>query len=338
LEVVILSGTLNAINLMFGSLAGSAGFIIVYYVLFILAQIFSTAMQVDAWVSKNTMQVVAVALFNIFTCVYSVVQVLHLQRVKNCGMEYIDSSGRYREYSDPSVRYRALQMAYRLTELSSSGDCPKTDAFIADGPGGIFHHNGQDILVQNSVSNMAEGSRRIQQGIDIISGLIPIAAVISGLCILYSIVGIFTSIKVYQEYGWRLFQKNGASLLKRKLLKRYHLFILFLKLDVFFACGIITQMIGALYYYNKQSGLDKDPKTAVSKGFVISACAIMCIVAIFYYTVGWFAVKRSNYYLMSGFLILMIVQAIALCFAIVIASSEPAFRLTLIWLTSFGNI
>jgi hypothetical protein len=111
-----------------------------------------------------------------------------------------------------------------------------------------------------------------------------------------------------------------------------------LKLDVFFACGIITQMVGAAYYYNKQSGLDMDPKTAISKGFLISACAIMCTVASVYYTIGWFAVKRSNYYLMSAFLILMIVESIALSYAIYIASTEAAFRITLIWLTSFGNI
>lgn len=324
LEVVILNGTVNGINLMFGSMAGSAGFIIVYFVLFILAQIFSTVMAADAWVSKNTMQVVAIALFNVFTCVYSVIQIFHLKNVYNCGVEYITTN----------TVENSLRLAYKLSRQSP--ECPKTDAFLMNGPPGTIIIDGKTVQVANSISNLEEGSDRIQLGLEIIERLIPIAAVISSLCILYSIIGFFTSFKVYQEYGWRLLQKNGASLHKRNLLKRYHLFILLMKLNVFFSCGIIIQMIGAVYYYQKQAVIDMESTKSLSKYAVVTACAIMALVAVFYYAVGWFAVKRSSYVLMTGFLILMIGDAIGLVYAIVIASTEPAFRITIKWLTSFG--
>jgi hypothetical protein len=324
--VVILSGTLDAINLMFGSMAGSAGFIIVYFLLFILAQLFSTAMVTDAWVSKNTMQVVAIALFNIFTCVYSVVQVLHLRRVYNCGMEYITTN---------TVENSVL-LAYKLSQPSLL--CPKTDAYIMDGPPGtIIFVDGKSLAIEHSVSNIEAGSMRIQQGIDKINALIPVAAVIAGLCILYSIIGIFTCFKVYQEYGWRLIHQNGASLHKMKLLKRFHLFILLMKLNVFFSCGIIIQMVGAVFYYYKQALVDLNTAPP-SRSFVISTCAIMTVVAIFYYAVGWFAVKRSSYVLMTGFFLLMIGESIGLVYAIIIASTELAFRITIIWLTGFAVV
>ena len=320
MEFVILRETLNAINLMFAEKAGSAGFIIVYFVLFIIAQIFSTAMAADAWVAKNTMQVVAVALFNIFTCIYSVVQIFQLQKLKDYGSEYIF----------PNSGESSLILAHKLEQSES----PQPGVFKLDGPPGNFLQNGQSYSVKNSVSNLEQGTQILQSGADAINSLLAIAVVIAGLSILYGIIGIFTSFKVYQEYGWSLLQKNGASLHKKKLLKRYHLFILFLKLNIFFFCGIIIQMIGAVYYYGKQA---ESNDLISAKRYVASACALMCLVAVIYYTVGWFAVKRTSYALMILFLVLMLGNAVGLVYAIVVAFVEPAFKLTLIWLTSFGT-
>ena len=189
--------------------------------------------------------------------------------------------------------------------------------------------------MDNSVSNLDQGLARIQSGVDIINGLIPLAGVIAALTLVYSLIGVMTSFKVYQEYGLSLIQKNGASLHKKNMLQRYHAYILLLKLNIFFSCGIIIQMVGALYYYNKQANIDMEISKNVSKYFVAGACSIMCLVAIIFYAVGYYGVKKASYSLMGVFLLLMVGNGIALIYAIVIASTEPAYKLTIIWLTSF---
>jgi hypothetical protein len=65
------------------------------------------------------------------------------------------------------------------------------------------------------ITNLDEGLDRIQFGMSIMDRLIPIAIAIAALMIVYNLVGVFTTYKVRQAYGWSIFTTQGASIPKR---------------------------------------------------------------------------------------------------------------------------
>ena len=127
------------------------------------------------------------------------------------------------------------------------------------------------------------------------------------------------------------------------MLRRYHLFILLMKLNVFFCCGIILQMLGVIYYTRKYD-VSKlhEPETLVQSSqettqkVIIPSCIIMAIVACGFYALGYFGVRRSSFTLMSMFLLFMVGNAAAISYALYIVFMDPAYKVTIIWLTTFG--
>ena len=131
------------------------------------------------------------------------------------------------------------------------------------------------------------------------------------------------------------------------MLRRYHLFILFLKLNIFFCVGIVFQILGVIYYNQKYDKLvlsrivDLDSVTDVSQSttqlVIVPSCVIMAVAGIVFYAVGWFGVRRGNYWLMSLFLMLMVANAAAISYALYIVYMDPEYRVTIIFLTFFGT-
>ena len=66
--------------------AGSQPIVIVYMFLFLLAQLTQLVLVIDAAYSRNTMQVVATALFNFCSFCYSIFQTIQVNNVKSCGL------------------------------------------------------------------------------------------------------------------------------------------------------------------------------------------------------------------------------------------------------------
>jgi hypothetical protein len=77
LELGLLGATLNGLNQLFGSFSGTSGIILIYFVLFILAQWFQALLSLDAFLTKNTMEAVAVQVFNVCVTVYAIVRKPH---------------------------------------------------------------------------------------------------------------------------------------------------------------------------------------------------------------------------------------------------------------------
>ena len=75
-EIVVLSGTLSSLSSLFGIFSGTSAIVIVYFIIFILAQFFQALLALDAWWFQNTMQAVAIAVFNACTTVYAIVRKL----------------------------------------------------------------------------------------------------------------------------------------------------------------------------------------------------------------------------------------------------------------------
>lgn len=56
----------------------------------------------------------------------------------------------------------------------------------------------------------------------------------------------------FTSKGISLVIYSSASIKKRDILRRYHLHILFQKLNIFFSLGVILQIVGIIYYGHKQ--------------------------------------------------------------------------------------
>ena len=67
----------------------------------------------------------------------------------------------------------------------------------------------------SSDANYFEISSRMSQHLPIFDSIIPIAFCIVVLMILFNLINFFLSYKVYGEYGWLIYQTQGASIQKR---------------------------------------------------------------------------------------------------------------------------
>lgn len=149
----------------------------VYHALFIAAQFFQQVLVFNALYAQNTIQIMAVAAFNLLILAYSVVQ--HHQ--------------------------------------------------TADLYGDIAAHLGRrDDTSRFSVNKDTTTNTQL---------------VVIGLSGVFTLTSILLSFKLYKEFGWSIYKKIGADLRMRDIYKNYQIFVLLLKLDVFFFAGFSVQFL-----------------------------------------------------------------------------------------------
>lgn len=73
-----------------------------------------------------------------------------------------------------------------------------------------------------------------QEAFDILDSTISIRASTIALMIVFNILGSFVAYKLFAELGWSIYKEQGADIKRRTILQRYHIFILLLKLNVYF--------------------------------------------------------------------------------------------------------
>ncbi|KAI8827545.1 hypothetical protein BJ741DRAFT_629603 [Chytriomyces cf. hyalinus JEL632] len=322
LECYIFWAVWKFLYVSWGRTSGSAEFILAYFGLFILAEIFMTLGLIDAAWNKNTMQVVACMLFNIGILSYSFIQMNHINdRIKLCSTTFLDV------YSDGGYPY----IASNSTLIQQSGNakfnllgvCPwQLDAGITE---------------------------RLAQNIYLLDNSYVIEILIVGVSGLGNLFGLFLGFKTYQEYGWSLYQIQGASITRKWIITRYHLFILLLKANIFFTLGFATQMIAAFYYSDKgvsdrkrmlstpwtlgatnQTVVIADYSGQISgpKNFLLPSAIAGAIVATCSYILGWSAIRRCSKNLMYAFLAIMFLDFIAAFYGLVAVHSDPKYEIT----------
>jgi hypothetical protein len=74
--------------------SGASPIINVYYGLFIFALLFQFVGAIDASVQRNTIQVIAVAGFNVFTFCYSIIQIFQTNSLRACVSEFSNIVGK----------------------------------------------------------------------------------------------------------------------------------------------------------------------------------------------------------------------------------------------------
>ncbi|KAJ3211385.1 hypothetical protein HDU67_004569 [Dinochytrium kinnereticum] len=132
------------------------------------------------------------------------------------------------------------------------------------------------------------------------------------------------------------------------MLERYHVFILMLKLNIYFTLGIVAMIVSANYYIQKADydqhdqlntllsavGAPEDrfyrieaPK-AFATSFILPSAIIAIVVAGIYYTLGWFGIRRGNYPLMWIFFVFMMVDMGAVVAALARVVPDGKYQLT----------
>lgn len=144
------------------------------------------------------MQSTATAVFNASIFIYSCVQIKQLYSLRNCGLNFVNAVN----FSDP------LSTSYFIAIHQNSSECPSTDAFktIKSTQTAIINNRTQIIPL---FTNIREGYNQINAGLNTLDVCIGLAFTIMALMLIFTLIGVFTSFKVYQEYGWILFHEQG---------------------------------------------------------------------------------------------------------------------------------
>lgn len=140
---------------------------------------------------------------------------------------------------------------------------------------------------------------------------------------------LYISYQTYLELGWNLVREQGAEKCKRKMIQRYHMFILFLKLNSFFFLGLMAQYTISIYFASKTQENIKIVSWIVT--------SFICIMVIVYYIFGYLGAQRSSCKSMGIFIAIAACNFLGLVYILVEAHAiqSSKFRPTIIWLTSF---
>lgn len=212
--------------------------LVVYYILFILAEIFAVGLLWDAAIHKNSLQLVAFTIFE--WCM---------------------------------VSYSGLQIWQYDQLIKDTGIPPDLD--------------------------MGDSNTRIvlfsQLGVQVMGCL--------GITLL--------TWRLYSEFGWLVFQKLGADVSLRRMMKEYRMLFTLLKLDAFFFFGYALQ-IAVLTDDRWQKGL-------IEVAFAIPLSAVIILL-------GFCALRNENKVTMGGFIA---------CLALLIG--YMSYRLVALWQTLTGD-
>ncbi|CAG8619958.1 16808_t:CDS:2 [Dentiscutata erythropus] len=138
------------------------------------------------------------------------------------------------------------------------------------------------------------------------------------LVIFASIIA-FISFKLYQEFGWNIYKKIGADIQMQKIFKTMLIFVLLLKIDLFFVLLTGVEAIATLHY-------DKDPKKqdaslSLSKGLFYFHLVIT-IMILFLEVLAYSSLRREN---KPGMILYIVLSTVTIAdFCIILRSSLKA--------------
>ncbi|ORY46905.1 hypothetical protein BCR33DRAFT_848940 [Rhizoclosmatium globosum] len=336
-ELMLINGTIQAIvlgclesyvfwsvwkfiDLSWGATSGNAQFYLVYFGLFVLAEIFMALGLLDAAWNKNSMQVIACILFNFGILSYSFIQINHIRKIQICAESFIAvyAAGPYPFVFNQTQLYAQDQSTY----FNLMGTCPWT-------------------LDPNAAERLTESLKYLRDAA-------PVELVICGISGLGNLMGMFFGYKTYQEYGWSMYQVQGASIERKWIMTRYHLFILVLKFNIFFTLGFVSQMVAAFYYSqkgvtdqlqmfntpwilgptNETTVIMPNDYTKVPKNLLLPLSIVAIVAASLSYLFGWNAIRKCNKLLMLSFLGLLLADFAAVVYGLQAVFTDKKYEIT----------
>ncbi|KAI9207638.1 uncharacterized protein BJ171DRAFT_638422 [Polychytrium aggregatum] len=293
---------------------------IVYFGLFIFSQFFQFILVWDAARVKNTMQVIAGAVFNILTFAYSGIQIWQTYKLLGCSVSIIDG---FNNGNSRASYYAALALQSVTDQMCSVPANPPNSTSVS--------------IPFTTVPNL-------------IRPALPYEYAIFVIMFVFNAGGSFVAWKVYDVYGWVIYQVQGASTERRRIMRYYHSFILLLKVNIFFYVGIIIQYVTAYFFVTRHpivcpsywypicddlqlAGSIVSTSLSATK-FVIITGVVLCMAAILYYSFGYYGTRLGNRSLMLSFLVLITMTTGALIYPLYQAF-QTGFEMTRVWLTVF---
>ncbi|KAI8814650.1 hypothetical protein BJ742DRAFT_892625 [Cladochytrium replicatum] len=306
---------------------GALPFILVYMFLFLFYQIFHSVMIWEATNSKNPLQLITMSIFNLCALAYAGIQVYQVERVRTCGS--VVAKLENATFISTCPQFFVSDLSFNLT-LGETSLVVRRE--LIEGVSDVLQKQATTALHAFSPTHYY-----------IMGAIVVLMVFYNGSAGYATYRGQLTAWalleKLVRAFGWVLFYTQGANIARRDMMKRYHGFILLLKLNVYFYVSIITQFIVALYYQIKRSQVTNTTSNSSTPflDLTISGASVVTVVAITYYLLGYYGVHKGNKILMYIFLVLMFgsLVAVLFLFTLIFLPDYGYLRVTEIWLSTF---
>ncbi|KAG0230191.1 hypothetical protein BGW42_001110 [Actinomortierella wolfii] len=202
----------------------------VYLIVFVFANLFQLVLAWDAVRAQNTIELIAIVIFNLCCFAYSIFEI-------------------------PQSRSALLAVEFRA-----------------------------------STSIFFQPMQKAEDLAEVLKSLLIVVAVVFGVtqCIVT-----FLAYRLFQEFGWRIYKKIGADPKRKKMYRFYQIYLVLIKVDLFFFVGFSIQFI-----YLTLTRQADDPE------FVITILVLPLTLAILYMAI--YAVRHESHVWMSIFIISML--------------------------------
>ncbi|KAJ3237937.1 hypothetical protein HDU81_008689 [Chytriomyces hyalinus] len=326
-----------------GDHAGSFPFVQVHVALFIVAQFALAFGFMDAAVNKNSLQVFGFILFNTGIFAYAFVQRGRIVNLQTCGNSFLDVYAKdptptiYTDVRNHITPFQTTSSTITALFLSSRdgsvtfdlmGDCPWT-----------FNKGALEALRENNY---------------LVTDMDSLLNAIMAVCAIGVMASIILGSKALSEYKWKIFELQGASLRRRYMILRYHLFIVLLKMNLFLKLSIVTMMISASYYSSqaladKQRALSQKyyfyssrsqeyliPESLVPSvddvpplsTTLVPAAVITAFISSVFFALGWYGIRKTNLVAMTFFFLLIVGDIAADMYLVTLVQSSPLYSYT----------
>lgn len=167
------------------------------------------------------MQTVATAAFGIACFGYSIVQNRQLSPIRRCATKYIhwwDTTSFASSAEDATKNYYSdylwnLELICQ-TPWGGPSDGEGTDTTRA------WNSRTQDWETVKIARDIRLSVEHVRGALTHMDTAMMISFVIIGLMAVTAAISCFLAYKVYREYGWRIFQEQGASIQKKRKLQK----------------------------------------------------------------------------------------------------------------------
>ncbi|TPX78267.1 hypothetical protein CcCBS67573_g00447 [Chytriomyces confervae] len=326
-----------------GDHAGNFPFIQVHLALFIAGQFALAFGFMDAAVNKNSLQVLTFILFNAGLFAYTFVQKGRILSLQTCGNTFLDV---YTKDPSPTIY---TDVGNRITPFQASSTT-LTALFLSSRDGSVTF----DLMGDCPWTFKKGALEALRENNYLLTDMDSLLNAIMATCAIGVMASIVLGSKALSEYKWKIFELQGASLRRRYMILRYHLFIVLLKMNLFLKLSIVTMMISAsyfssealadkqralsqkYYFYSSQTQEFLIPESMVPSvenvpplsTTLVPAAVITAFISSVFFALGWYGIRKTNLVAMSFFFVLIVGDIAADMYLVTLVQSSSLYSYT----------